>query len=109
MPLNIQLRKIPYIIAWGTSKGIKLPYLKFSLSHFSHIRSHSKRTATEFTNSQTLCLQNRASNKKKDKWKNHRYNNFLIEVFELLLEIKENVSSTKRTLHYTKFVCRLAS
>lgn len=24
MPLNIQLRKIPYIIAWGTSKGIQL-------------------------------------------------------------------------------------
>lgn len=24
MPLNIQLRKIPDIIAWGTSMGIKL-------------------------------------------------------------------------------------
>lgn len=65
MPLNIQLRKIPYIIAWGTSKGIKLPYLKFSLSHFSHIRSHSKRTGTEFTNSQTYVYKTKQVIKRK--------------------------------------------
>lgn len=107
MPLNIQLRKIPYIIAWGSSKGIQLIKIQsFTFQSYPFSLKENWDWIHQFSD---ICLQNKASNKKKDKWKNHRYNNFLIEVFELLVEIKENVSSTKRTLHYTKFVCRLAS